>query len=253
MPTYDMLTEYRRRRSVLHRRARCFHRRVQQLRPRRTESVTRNDSYEALSGEVGGNWDWKHRGPQGGGFFPGSANVSGDLIQALMTNPHLQVQVENGFYDMATPFFATEYTMDHLFLPGNSARQHPLRILRRRPHDVPARRRPNQTEVQHRRPNRLLPQNNPPGAPISELPRFCRCRLDSACSAVLAVFSAFESVLTSLLHFSGLRCHLWQSAFTVSLCTRQLNPRSSPSPAAPPAPPPSHNVHTNTNTAHTDP
>jgi carboxypeptidase C (cathepsin A) len=29
------------------------------------------------------------------------------------------VQVENGFYDMATPFFATEYTMDHLFLPGN--------------------------------------------------------------------------------------------------------------------------------------
>ena len=36
-----------------------------------------------------------------------------------MTNPHLHVQVENGFYDMATPFFATEYTMDHLFLPGN--------------------------------------------------------------------------------------------------------------------------------------
>ena len=35
-----------------------------------------------------------------------------------MTNPHLQVQVENGFYDMATPFYATEYTMDHLFLPG---------------------------------------------------------------------------------------------------------------------------------------
>ena len=29
------------------------------------------------------------------------------------------MQVENGYYDMATPFFATEYTMDHLFLPGN--------------------------------------------------------------------------------------------------------------------------------------
>ncbi len=38
-------------------------------------------------------------------------------MQALLDNPHLQVQVENGYYDMATPFFATEYTMDHLGLP----------------------------------------------------------------------------------------------------------------------------------------
>ncbi|MGC1258499.1 MAG: hypothetical protein WA867_23290, partial [Candidatus Acidiferrales bacterium] len=81
--------------------------------------VTIERSYEVLSGEVGGNWDWKHHGPGSSGYFPGSANVSGDLIQALMTNPHLHVQVENGYYDMATPFFATEYTMDHLFLPGN--------------------------------------------------------------------------------------------------------------------------------------
>jgi carboxypeptidase C (cathepsin A) len=29
------------------------------------------------------------------------------------------VQVENGFFDMATPFLATEYTMDHLGLPAN--------------------------------------------------------------------------------------------------------------------------------------
>jgi carboxypeptidase C (cathepsin A) len=43
--------------------------------------------------------------------------VEGDLVQALLANPHLQVEVENGFYDMATPFFATEYTMDHLGLP----------------------------------------------------------------------------------------------------------------------------------------
>ena len=54
---------------------------------------------------------------RGRGFFPGSPNVEGDLVQALLANPHLQVEVENGFYDMATPFFATEYTMDHLGLP----------------------------------------------------------------------------------------------------------------------------------------
>jgi len=38
-------------------------------------------------------------------------------VQALLANPHLQVEVENGYYDMATPFFATEYTMEHLGLP----------------------------------------------------------------------------------------------------------------------------------------
>jgi carboxypeptidase C (cathepsin A) len=73
-------------------------------------------SYRAISENVGENWDWKHRvGPNFG--FPGSPNVEGDLIQAMLTNPHLQVEVENGLYDLATPFFATEYTMEHLGLP----------------------------------------------------------------------------------------------------------------------------------------
>jgi carboxypeptidase C (cathepsin A) len=74
-------------------------------------------TYHAISEGVGSNWDWKHQTGRGRGFFPGSPNVEGDLVQALLANPHLQVEVENGFYDMATPFFATEYTMDHLGLP----------------------------------------------------------------------------------------------------------------------------------------
>ena len=74
-------------------------------------------NYHAISEGVGSNWDWKHQTGRGRGFFPGSPNVEGDLAQALLSNPHLQVQVENGYYDMATPFFATEYTMDHLGLP----------------------------------------------------------------------------------------------------------------------------------------
>src|SRR5260370_37826195 len=49
--------------------------------------------------------------------LPGSTNVEGDLLQAMLTNPHLQVEVENGIYDLATPFMATEYTMEHLGLP----------------------------------------------------------------------------------------------------------------------------------------
>jgi len=74
-------------------------------------------TYHAISEGVGSNWDWKHQSGRGRGFFPGSPNVEGDLVQALLANPHLHVEVENGYYDMATPFFATEYTMEHLGLP----------------------------------------------------------------------------------------------------------------------------------------
>ncbi len=72
--------------------------------------------YRTGSDEAGNTWDWKHRTGDNFGF-PGSPNVEGDLIQALLSNPHLQVEVENGLYDLATPFFATEYTMEHLGLP----------------------------------------------------------------------------------------------------------------------------------------
>jgi carboxypeptidase C (cathepsin A) len=63
-------------------------------------------------------WDWNRqpqgRGGRGGGFFRGATYVGSDLANALISNPNLRVEVENGYYDMATPFFATEYTMDHL-------------------------------------------------------------------------------------------------------------------------------------------
>jgi carboxypeptidase C (cathepsin A) len=73
-------------------------------------------TYRTGSDEANQAWDWKHRGGENFGF-PGSPNVEGDLIQAMLANPHLRVEVENGLYDLATPFMATEYTMDHLGLP----------------------------------------------------------------------------------------------------------------------------------------
>lgn len=67
------------------------------------------------------SWNWRRRPNPGqrGGFFPGAPNVEPDLAHAMVDNPYLHVQVENGYFDMATPFFATEYTMDHLGLPAN--------------------------------------------------------------------------------------------------------------------------------------
>jgi carboxypeptidase C (cathepsin A) len=116
MPTYDLLTENAEEdpsyTAVLGAFVAAFN-----SYEREELKVVQERPYQALSGEVGGSWDWKHNA--GAGFFPGPPNVEGDLINALMVNPHLHVQVENGFFDMATPFFATEYTMDHLFLPAH--------------------------------------------------------------------------------------------------------------------------------------
>jgi carboxypeptidase C (cathepsin A) len=69
-------------------------------------------TYVTLSDEIEPKWDWKRKGAD-----PGSVSVSNDLVQALITNPDLQVQFENGWFDMATPFFATEFLADHLLLP----------------------------------------------------------------------------------------------------------------------------------------
>lgn len=43
-------------------------------------------------------------------------NVSRRLREALVMNPFLQVHVCCGYYDMATPYLATQYTLDRLFL-----------------------------------------------------------------------------------------------------------------------------------------
>lgn len=39
-----------------------------------------------------------------------------NLRQAMTQNPHMKVFVGNGYYDLATPFFATEYTFNHMGL-----------------------------------------------------------------------------------------------------------------------------------------
>ena len=50
-------------------------------------------------------------------------NVAGTLRSAMTENPFLHVFVGKGYYDLATPFFAAEYTFDHLSL-DDSLRPH---------------------------------------------------------------------------------------------------------------------------------
>lgn len=64
--------------------------------------------YEILTGRVY-PWnygDWENR----------YLNFGETLRRAMTTNPYLKVFAANGYYDLATPFFATEYTFSHLGL-----------------------------------------------------------------------------------------------------------------------------------------
>jgi carboxypeptidase C (cathepsin A) len=71
-------------------------------------------------------WDFKHR-PSGafaggGGGRGGEQNqpdVAVDLSDAMRKNPHLHVFSANGYFDLATPFFSTEYDLSHMDLPAN--------------------------------------------------------------------------------------------------------------------------------------
>ena len=75
-------------------------------------------TYQVFANFEGAQWDWKHRSGDNFGF-PGAPNVVNDLRAAMISNPRLQIEVENGIYDLATPFFATEQTMNHLGLAEN--------------------------------------------------------------------------------------------------------------------------------------
>lgn len=46
-------------------------------------------------------------------------NVAETLRSAMVHNPFLKVWVASGYYDMATPYFATEHVISHMFLPEN--------------------------------------------------------------------------------------------------------------------------------------
>ncbi len=63
----------------------------------------------------GFNWDWSRKRERFGG---GEARSTvDDLRKAMVQNPKMKVMVENGYFDLATPFLGTEYTFSHLNLP----------------------------------------------------------------------------------------------------------------------------------------
>jgi carboxypeptidase C (cathepsin A) len=78
------------------------------------------DAYRPSANSIG-QWDWKHKPTSGGPMMgPGSEQaqpwVAADLASAMRKNPHMKVFSANGYFDLATPFFATEYDLAHMGL-----------------------------------------------------------------------------------------------------------------------------------------
>ncbi|MEL6626324.1 MAG: peptidase S10 [Bacteroidota bacterium] len=46
-------------------------------------------------------------------------NVAETLRSSMTRNPYLKVWIVSGYYDLATPYFATDYVVDHMFLPAD--------------------------------------------------------------------------------------------------------------------------------------
>jgi carboxypeptidase C (cathepsin A) len=65
-------------------------------------------TYHILGGGIG-PWDW---GSAGEGF----PDTSEALRSAFAKNPYMKLFVASGYYDLATPYFATEYTLSHMGL-----------------------------------------------------------------------------------------------------------------------------------------
>jgi len=66
-------------------------------------------AYEEPSFE---KWEW-------GSADKGFPNTAPGLRDALAKNPYLKVLVMEGYYDLATPYSAANYTFDHLDLPAD--------------------------------------------------------------------------------------------------------------------------------------
>jgi len=75
---------------------------------------TTPDRYRVFNSEALRQWNWKHH--EWWGEELAEPYAGGDLAEAMRQNPHLRVLSLNGYFDLATPFFATEYDLSHLGL-----------------------------------------------------------------------------------------------------------------------------------------
>jgi len=77
--------------------------------------LTTGDQYFVSGHGIIEVWEFKHVFQE---EHYASADTGLDLAFAMRKNPRLRVFSSNGYFDLATPFFATEYDLAHLELPA---------------------------------------------------------------------------------------------------------------------------------------
>jgi carboxypeptidase C (cathepsin A) len=75
-------------------------------------------TYLPESDAVNNAWEFKHKAPGAPGDSWGT-NVMPDLAVAMKFNPRLKVMLNGGYFDLATPYFAARWEMNHLPLQAN--------------------------------------------------------------------------------------------------------------------------------------
>jgi carboxypeptidase C (cathepsin A) len=71
---------------------------------------------------AGRDWSFSHQQPgqtQRFGSSRQGSNVMPDLANAMKINPNLKIQLNAGYFDLATPFYQGVYEMHHLPIPAN--------------------------------------------------------------------------------------------------------------------------------------
>jgi carboxypeptidase C (cathepsin A) len=77
----------------------------------RTELGYKTDMpYNVRAQNAGLQWDW-------GSASEGFPDTASAMRQAIVKNPYLKILVMEGYYDLATPYFAANYALQHLDLP----------------------------------------------------------------------------------------------------------------------------------------
>jgi carboxypeptidase C (cathepsin A) len=66
--------------------------------------------YYVLGGGITSPWEWAP------GSRPGFPDTSDDLRSAFAKNQYMKLYVASGYFDLATPYFATQYTLAHMSL-----------------------------------------------------------------------------------------------------------------------------------------
>jgi carboxypeptidase C (cathepsin A) len=82
----------------------------------RRELGVEMDRQYVVSGGLYGDWDRTHRDPANNYRSP-VADICIDLAHAIIRNPDMKVLVQQGYFDLATPYRATEYFIDQMPLP----------------------------------------------------------------------------------------------------------------------------------------